>query len=250
MTIVVQYVSLPPHTHTHTHTHTRTHTHMHTHTHTHTQYPRPLTLCKDTIQTRNRKSTGKAKKKNKKSSSSSSSPLASTSVTSVISSHPSYMSSPMASFPPGYAPGTAFPLPAPAYSEIQRSTYSQESPAFIGYGNGGFPSQCYQATSGSYPSDGYAEQDIKPNIQDLATSTAFPMPPVSCYSPSIGMETAETNTPSFHSSPYSAFSPFTSEHPSPLSNASPLHPSSLHSNGSPIHSSPLQPSPPQHSPLL
>ena len=241
--------------HTHTHTCTRTHTrhthmhihmHTHTHTHTHTQFNRPLTLCKDTIQTRNRKSTGKKSKKSKSSKSSStvSSTVASLlppsqPLTSVIT-HPHLQSSSTAvdsMFPPVpyviTAPSGPYPSP-----DAPRSVFSQEGATVYGGSyTSSYPAPSFPATS-VYDCGRYAshQEDIKPNIS--ATTSAFALPHSSCYSSvnsstpvtavsvDSGIENGMTNG-NFHSSQYSAFSPFPSDHSSPMQPTTPQNHSPL-----------------------
>lgn len=192
------------------------------------QFPRPLTLCKDTIQTRNRKSSGKSKKKSKKSSTSSSSTASSPSTPLVGSGHMASVISLPGQTSPGidstyvsspYGRSYSLPTPTGAYSpyETQRSAvgYGPETSSYFGYSP-----TAYGYTPCSYTSS----EDVKPVIQ--VTSSAFSVAPTSCYSPEGGMEQVQVQGQAvvdnrFHSSPYSAFSPFASEHNSPIQPTTP-----------------------------
>ena len=212
------------------------------------QFNRPLTLCKDTIQTRNRKSSGKKKSKgSKKSSSLPTTPslLPPLSVATVQAA----MESPY----PGArnfvigGPGSNFSSPSPSYSPEQHTPYTQAAQFNynIPYSQAPPPPPTYPISSGysNYPT---MEKDVKPC---LPASSAFSVASTAVYTPlgnssPVGsieggsMEPIPNN--GFHSSPYSAFSPFPAEQ-----TASPLQPPTSHQHPSPLtphshsHTSPL-----------
>ena len=195
---------------------------MHAHTHTHSQFNRPLTLCKDTIQTRNRKSNGgKSKKKGKKSST-----IAS------LHTNPLEAAAAAAAGRHNYIIAKtqgAFPSPPATAHDGIAAHYATDPSLFPTYAACSYP-PAY--ASNGYPCDGYAAQcpeDIKPHV--VSTTSAFNIvPPNSaCYSPA-----SSTSTPGIHSSPQSAFSPFASDH--------------SNSNNSPLQ--PTTPQPSAHSPLM
>ena len=133
----------------------------------------------------------------------------------------------------------ATPTAAYALPEPSRSVFSQDSAVVYGGSyTSSYSSHGYQPTNtinrcgcGRYISH---EEDIKPNLS--TTTSAFSLPS-SCYSPvnsavsvDSGIETG-IGSGSFHSSSYSVFSLFGSDHDSPLQ---PLH---LLLTGSPLHHS-------------
>lgn len=135
-------------------------------------------------------------------------------------------------------PGTTFST-SPSYSREQPAPYTQA--AQFGYSTAyppppppPPPPPTYPIATTGYPSYTSVEEDIKPC---LPSSSAFSIASTAMYSPmgnsspvtSIeggSMEPVHTN--GFHSSQFSAFSPFASEQ-----NSSPLQPSPPH-----VHSSP------------
>lgn len=176
--------------------------------HTHTpppsssslQFSRPLTLCKDTIQTRNRKSSGgKTKKKGKKSSTGS----LQTQPLEAAGRHNYIIAAAPGAFPsPGDGGHYTDPGLFPTYAACGYS------PVYAG--------------NGGYPCDGYATQcheDIKPHVASTTSAFNIVPPNSACYSPA-----SSTSTPGIHSSPQSAFSPFASDHSnSPLQPTTPQH---------------------------
>jgi len=127
----------------------------------------------------------------------------------------------------------AAPTGSYAPAEPPRSVFSQDN-AYGGSYTSSYGGHGYQPTN---TSNGYGcgryishEEDIKPNIS--TTTSAFSLPS-NCYSPGnstsvtavsvdSGIENGMGNG-SFHSSPYSAFSPFGSDHDSPLQPTSQNH---------------------------
>ena len=161
------------------------------------QFNRPLTLCKDTIQTRNRKSNGgKSKKKGKKSSNSPPSLETPGRHNYIIAATPGAFTSPNE--------GGHYPDPA----------------LFPTYAACGYPPA--YGTNVGYPMEGYGGQcheDIKPHITQTTSAFNIIPPNSACYSPA-----SSTSTPGIHSSPQSAFSPFASDHSnSPLQPTTPQH---------------------------
>lgn len=171
------------------------------------QFNRPLTLCKDTIQTRNRKSNGgKSKKKGKKTSTSPIQPQP----IDPAARHNYIIATSQGTFPPPGEAGVHYADPSmfPAYAACSYP------PAYAS--NGGY-------TCDAYP--GHLHEDIKPHIASSTTSAFNIVPPNSaCYSPA-----SSTSTPGIHSSPQSAFSPFPSDHSS-----SPLQPTTPQPSASPL----------------
>ena len=171
---------------------------------------------KETIQTRNRKSTGKSKKKGKKS----------------LPSHLPLTPPLSAGLP--VDGGSLFPGPMSRNYIVATPTgnYEQPSPT-IRYGD-------YSYAPVNYPPSGYGNlhmygkqerdyvceddvynEDVKPSI--AATTSAFNIiaaPPHFAVNSSHGVSRNEESnmaTPtSFHASTYSAFSPFASDHDSPV----------------------------------
>lgn len=178
-------------------------------------FNRPLSLCKDTIQTRNRKPSGKATKKGARKKSSDLSDLSSAVSSGMVTTPPyhselKFSPSPMGM---GYVPAAppysmeggmvprSFALPPPDYPPV----YVSQS-----QGGQGFP----PPPAGEGPGGrGFAEEeDTKP------FSVAVTSSPYLCSSGhplSVTSEAAGLEAGSFHSSPYSAFSPFPPEHPNP-----------------------------------
>ena len=190
------------------------------------QFHRPLSLCKDSIQTRNRKSNTKSKKKCKKSVVPLPSPLIKHPVTTNGSMEMPVYSNPLTQthFQPNYIISTQTGNFPSQVEPTQGAMYNNctEGSAFS------YASSCPPHTYSSVPStgsmaihyeNGYGmqQEDVKPRI--TTAGSAFSVLPTSGYSPShcgsssVGSSTdsgIETNIPngSFHSSPYSAFSPF------------------------------------------
>ena len=195
----------------------------------HLQYSRPLTLVKETIQTRNRKSTGKSKKKGKKTVLAHlplTPPLSAGLITEGASGNNVFsnqlspcnyiLSAPSASYeqplPQHYADYSYTPVSfasATGYSPAQHHMYS---------GEGKQQREEYVCEDATYRRpEGMVE--IKPNI--TATTTAAPPHYVAHTGTGHQVTRAEpsmdTNmTATFHASTYSAFSPFASNHSSPL----------------------------------
>ena len=184
------------------------------------QFNRPLTLCKDTIQTRNRKSNGgKSKKKGKKSS-----PIAPLPPSSLDAAAAAAAAAGRHNYIIATTPG-AFPSPPAATPD--GAHYATDPALFPTYAACSYP-PAY--ASNGYPCDGYVTQcheDIKPHIASTTSAFNIIPPNSACYSPA-----SSTSTPGIHSSPQSAFSPFASDH----SNNSPLQPTT--------------PQPSAHSPLI
>ena len=178
-------------------------THTYTLSLTHSQFNRPLTLCKDTIQTRNRKSNGgKSKKKGKKSSTIAPLPPSSLEAAAAASRHNYIIATTQGAFPtpPAVPDGTHYATDPALFPTYAACSYP---PAYA---------------SNGYPCDGYAAQcheDIKPHITSTTSAFNIISPNSACYSPA-----SSSSTPGIHSSPQSAFSPFASDH----SNNSPLQP--------------------------
>lgn len=191
------------------------------------QFNRPLTLCKDSIQTRNRKSNSKSKKKGKKSLYPS--PLAKHPITGGVSGGdlPVYPN-PLSQLPyvistqTGNYPSQVEPTQAAMYNNScnDGSIYTYAS---------GCPPQVYSSMpsngGGIHFENGYGiSEDVKPRI--AGAGSAFSVLPTSGYSPNncgssstgsstdSGIEVSMANG-SFHSSPYSAFSPFGDNRSSP-----------------------------------
>lgn len=184
-----------------------------------TQFNRPLTLCKDTIQTRNRKSNGgKSKKKGKKSSTVA--PLPASSIEAAAAAAAASRHNYIIATTQG-----AFPSPPAAGPDITH--YATDPGLFPAYAACSYP-PAY--ASNGYPCDGYAAQcheDIKPHVTSTTSAFNIVPPNSACYSPA-----SSTSTPGIHSSPQSAFSPFASDH----------------SSNSPLQ--PMTPQPSAHSPLM
>ncbi len=192
------------------------------------QFNRPLTLCKDSIQTRNRKSNSKSKKKGKKSLYPS--PLIKHPITGGVSGGdlPVYPN-PLSQLPnyvistqTGNYPSQVEPTQAAMYNNScnDGSIYTYAS---------GCPPQVYSSMhsngGGLHFENGYGiSEDVKPRI--IGAGSAFSVLPTSGYSPNnCGSSSTGSNTDSgievsmangsFHSSPYSAFSPFGDNRSSP-----------------------------------
>ena len=195
------------------------------------QFSRPLTLVKETIQTRNRKSTGKSKKKGKKSLPthlpltpplSAGLPVDGGSIFSGQLSRNYIVATPNGNYEQpspsiryseyNYAP-VSYPPPPSAYSlgnnlhmynnvdKHERDSYLCEEDMYRGH-----------------------NEDVKPNI--AATTSAFNIiaaPPHyavnAAHGQSRGEDSMENNmatSGSFHASTYSAFSPFANDNNSPV----------------------------------
>jgi hypothetical protein len=167
---------------------------------------------KETIQTRNRKSTGKSKKKGKKSM-------------------PSHLplTPPLSAGLPVEG-GNLFSGPMSRNYIVATPTGNYEQPT-IRYGD-------YSYAPVNYPPSGYGnlhmygkqerdnyvcedevyDEDVKPSI--VSTTSAFNVvtnPPHFAVNSSHGVpRSEEPNATSFHASTYSAFSPFPSDHDSPV----------------------------------
>ena len=192
------------------------------------QFNRPLSLCKDSIQTRNRKSNSKSKKKGKKSPYPS--PLVKHPMTSSSSVDLPVYPNPLTQIPnyiistqTGNYPSQVEPTQSAMYNNScnDGSVYTYASSC---------PPQVYSSipSTGGLPppyENGYGlQEDVKPRIS--AGSSAFSVLPTPGYSPNncgssssgsnadSGIEASMANG-SFHSSPYSAFSPFGDSRSSP-----------------------------------
>ena len=180
-------------------------------------------MVKETIQTRNRKSTGKSKKKGKKS----------------LSNHLPLTPPLSAGLP--IDGGGIFSGQLPRNYIVATPNGNYEAPSTPVYGEYNYAPMCYPPSGynnlhmynkigkqemNEYEDEYAASEDVKPNI--VSTTSAFNVitaPP--SYAASVaadgqvsrGQETIENNmTPadSFHASTYSAFSPFTSDNSSPV----------------------------------
>lgn len=169
---------------------------------------------KETIQTRNRKSTGKSKKKGKKS----------------LPSHLP-LTPPLSA---GLDGGSIFSGPLSRNYVVATPTgnYEQHSPTIrycdynyapVSYPPPGYSNlHMYKQERDSYVcEDDVYNEDVKPNI--ASTTSAFNIiaaPPHyalnSSHSVSRGEDTNMATSTSFHASTYSAFSPFASDHGSPV----------------------------------
>lgn len=194
------------------------------------QFSRPLTLVKETIQTRNRKSTGKSKKKGKKS----------------LPTHLPLTPPLSAGLPVDGGSIFSGQLSRNYIVATPNGNYEQPSPSIryseYNYAPVSYPPSAYSLGNNlhmynnvdKHERDGYLceeemyrhSEDVKPNI--AATTSAFNIiaaPPHYAVnaSPHVqvgrGEDSMENNmatSGSFHASTYSAFSPFASDNNSPV----------------------------------
>ena len=190
------------------------------------QFNRPLSLCKDSIQTRNRKSSSKSKKKGKKSPYPS--PLVKHPLLNTMTGELPVYPNPLSQLPnyiistqTGNYPSQVEPTQAAMYNSSCNDgsvyTYASACPPHV-YSS-------IPTNAGLHYENGYGmQEDVKPRI--AAAGSAFSILPTSGYSPnncgssSTGSSTdsgidASMANGSFHSSPYSAFSPFGDNRSSP-----------------------------------
>eukprot|EP00731_Ephydatia_muelleri_P007589 Em0003g1837a len=186
-------------------------------------YNRPLTLCKETIQTRNRKPSTKSKKTRCRKAESGSH-IRSNQTTPTSGSPTSYCSE---KFTPHHMPSHGYPVshqPSQHHSHSSPVMYGLEGyphdgPSFsVGYSHGYSPSTSggFVETKAPYTCGRYTpgdQQDIKPTIT-LAMPTSSSYYVTSVAGSGGGMECGH-NGP-FHNTQYSAFAPFESEHTSPI----------------------------------
>lgn len=190
-----------------------------------------MTLVKETIQTRNRKSTGKSKKKKKSLSAHLpltpplSAGLATEGSGNIFSGHLSPCNYIVATPSIGYEQALPPRYGAEYYAPISfASTTGYSNAPHLMYASEGKQERPdYVCEEDSY---GAGEvEDMKPNI--AATTSAFnvitaqPQPHFVTHAGNVvrvepSLDTNMTATGTFHASTYSAFSPFASDHSSPL----------------------------------
>lgn len=183
------------------------------------QFSRPLTLVKETIQTRNRKSTGKSKKKGKKSLSSHL-PLTPPLSAGLPVDGGSLFSGPLSR---NYivATPTGNYEPSIRYGDYN---YAPVSYPPSGYGMGNnlhMYSTIEKQERDNYvcEDDVYGNEDVKPNIASTSTSAFNVVTAPLHYAVnniSRGEDSNMATSTSFHASTYSAFSPFASDNSSPV----------------------------------
>lgn len=193
------------------------------------QFSRPLTLVKETIQTRNRKSTGKSKKKGKKSLSShlpltpplsAGLPVEGGSIFSGQLSRNYIVATPSGNYEQ--------PSPPVCYGEYNYAPISYPPTGYsVGSGHHNMYSKLgkqerndYVCDDEDYPTD----EDVKPSVASTTSAfnviTAAPHYSVNTsHGVTRAQESIDTNiTPSgsFHASTFSAFSPFAGDNTSPV----------------------------------
>lgn len=182
-------------------------------------YNRPLTLCKETIQTRNRKPSTKSKKTRCKKADSTSHIHSNQSTPTGMS--PSYCSEKFS--PPMSGNGYSISHQAPQHHghslPVMYGLDRYEAPPFsVGYSHGYTPGagESYVEAKVPYACGRYTpgdQQDVKPTITMTTPSTS------GYYVTSVagsGGSLECGNNGGFHNPQYSAFSPFESEHTSPI----------------------------------
>lgn len=182
------------------------------------QFSRPLTLVKETIQTRNRKSTGKSKKKGKKSSLPSHIPLTPPLSAGLHVDGSSLFSGPMSRNYIVTTPTGNYEQPSIRYGDYN---YAPVYPP-AGYGNN---LHMYGTVQKQERDDYVCEDDVYQGNEDVkpciaSTTSAFNVVAAPLHYAANSVSSCEdanmATSSSFHASTYSAFSPFASDNGSPV----------------------------------